>query len=109
KPEPKPVKKPDPPKEAKKPAPKEEQKQVVATKVKDAMPTATPGVAGTQVVPPELLSWIANVRRRVERAWVQPGGIALGLENPTAEVSFWVNRQGALMMQPEVLRQSSAV
>jgi TonB family protein len=103
-----PPKKEEPKKEAKKPAPKEEQKPVTATKMADAMPTPTPGVAGTQVVPPELLGWINRVRKKVESVWVQPGGLSLGMENPTVQVSFWVSRNGTLMMKPEVLKPSSA-
>ncbi|MFP4191071.1 MAG: TonB C-terminal domain-containing protein [Candidatus Hydrogenedentota bacterium] len=45
--------------------------------------------------------WGRLVRRQVERYWEIPGGIRLEEEN-RAVVSFWVDRSGNLLAEPEI-------
>jgi TonB family protein len=56
-------------------------------------------------LPSELSAWAAAVKKKVERLWVQPAGLRL-TENE-AWVSFWVDKDGKLLTQPEVIKEAS--
>ena len=58
-----------------------------------------------QGLPSELSAWAAAVKKKVERFWVQPAG--LRLTDNQAWVSFWVNKDGRLVTQPEVMKEAS--
>jgi outer membrane biosynthesis protein TonB len=91
---PKPEKKPDPPKP---PPPKElPQPEVVAK----APPPET-GIK-REMLPPMLNAWGRQVQRKVEKYWVQPGGIRLDADESSVQISFWVGRDGMLLTQPVV-------
>ena len=103
KPEPKPKLKPEP-----KPKPKPKNPDPPKEKPK-AKTVETPKQTGVEVqqqgLPSELSAWAAAVKRKVEGCWVQPAGLRL-TENQ-AWVSFWVDKDGKLMTQPEVIKEAS--
>jgi len=101
KPEPKPKSEPKPKPKPKKPEPPKEKPK--------AKPVETPKQTGVEVqqqgLPSELSAWAAAVKKKVERCWVQPAGLRL-TENQ-AWVSFWVDKDGKLLTQPEVIKEAS--
>jgi len=110
KPEPKPEPKIEPKPEPKpKPKPKPEPKPEPPKEKPKAKPIETPKQTGVEVqqqgLPSELSAWAAAVKKKVERCWVQPAGLRL-TENQ-AWVSFWVDKDGKLLTQPEVIKEAS--
>ena len=101
KPEPKPVPKPEPEPE-RKPEPKPERKPEPKPE-----PKAKSGISVQQEMPSVLLWWSRQVQRKVDRLWEEPGGIRLDAEDNQAVVSFWVNRAGRLLSDPEVIKHAS--
>lgn len=92
--------KPQPPKEKPKPEPPKEQPKPAPE------PAAKPGVSMKQALPTVLGTWGGLVQRKVERAWDVPVGVRIDPENNEAVVSFWVNRDGRLLGEPEILKQA---
>lgn len=60
-----------------------------------------------QELPSILDSWGRRVQHKVEKYYRVPPGVRLDLENNTAEVAFWVDRNGNLLGKPEVVREAS--
>ncbi len=122
KPEPKkePEKKPEPKKEPpkKKEAPKKEPEKksepapakpsaVPAPEVVAKAPPASSGVQQSQL-PSALNMWGRQVQRKVEKYWAAPGGLQLSPEDREVHISFWVDRGGMLLSQPEVVKAANA-
>lgn len=57
-------------------------------------------------VPSVLGMWGGLVQRKVEKEWVIPQGIQLGPPDDGALISFWVNREGKLVGEPEVVKHA---
>jgi outer membrane biosynthesis protein TonB len=106
KPEPKkePEKKPEPKKEPeKKPEPPKPQppKELPQPEVVAKAPPQETGVK-RDMLPPVLNAWGRQVQRKVEKFWVQPGGVRLDGDESSVQISFWVGRDGMLLTQPVV-------
>ena len=116
-PEPKKVVKKDPPPEPKpkpeppKPEPKKETKPDPPKPTKVAKAETPPverlvqkaGPKLKQQLPSELQGWAGLVRKKVDRLWTEPGGVRVGAEGIEAVVSFWVDKQGRLIGEPEIV------
>lgn len=104
KPEPKKqVKKPDPPKpkpDPPKPKPPEKQPEVVAK-------AQTKKGVQTDALPNILSGWGRLVQRKVEKFWQIPGGIQLNAANKEVHISFWVDRNGNLLGEPEIVKDAA--
>ncbi len=106
KPEPKkePEKKPEPKKEPeKKPEPPKPQppKDLPKPEVVAKAPPQETGVK-RDMLPPVLNAWGRQVQRKVEKYWMQPGGVRLDAAESSVQISFWVGRDGMLLSQPVV-------
>lgn len=103
---------PEPPKEKPKPAPeppKEQPKPTPKPVEKPAPPEVRPkpGVSMKQALPTVLDTWGGLVKRKVERVWEVPVGVRIDPQNNEAVVSFWVNRDGRLLGEPEIVKHAS--
>ncbi|NUM55396.1 MAG: TonB C-terminal domain-containing protein [Candidatus Hydrogenedentes bacterium] len=68
--------------------------------------TGKPGLQMAGGVPSVLGMWGGLVQRKVEKEWVIPQGIQLGPPDDGALISFWVNREGKLVGEPEVVKHA---
>lgn len=57
--------------------------------------------------PTVLGTWGSLVQRKVERAWEVPTGVRIDPLNNEAMVSFWVNRDGRLLGEPEIVKHAN--
>lgn len=96
--------KPEPPKQAAKP-PEPKPKPPEPQQVAKAEPKKT-GVTMQQRLPTALDYWGRLIQRKVEKTWVVPGGIRLAAEENEAWVSFWVDGNGRLIGQPEIVKHA---
>ena len=101
-------KKEPPKKEPPKEPPKEDPKEKPKEPVTDPQPVQLitdekPGVSIKQALPTVLGTWGGLVKRKVERAWEVPVGVRIDPLNNEAVVSFWVNRDGRLLGEPEIV------
>jgi outer membrane biosynthesis protein TonB len=108
KPEPKPVEKPP----EKKPEPKPEPPKPTPPKdlpKPEVVAKAPPPESGIKrdLLPPLLNAWGRQVQRKVEKYWVQPGGVRLDVDDGSVQISFWVGRDGMLLTQPVVATPSA--
>ncbi|MBI4558385.1 MAG: TonB C-terminal domain-containing protein [Candidatus Hydrogenedentes bacterium] len=92
------------PKEAPKPKPKPTQLAKAEPKPEVSKQT---GVTVKEGLPNELSAWARLVQRKVEKFWQPPAGIRLDIENNQAMISFWVDREGNLMGEPEIVKHAS--
>ncbi len=104
KPQPKPQPKPPEPKKESSPPPT---KQDPVQEPQTVTPSTGPKAQVANLLPPELEWWARQVQRKIEDVWVVPSGIKIDNENNVAEVSFWINRNGELIDQPEVTKEAS--
>jgi outer membrane biosynthesis protein TonB len=100
---PKPEKKPEPKPQPPRPTPPKDlpQPEVVAK-----APPPESGIS-RNTLPPQLNAWGRQVQRKVEKFWMQPGGVRLDDSQSSVQISFWVGRDGMLLSQP-VVRTPSA-
>jgi colicin import membrane protein len=117
-PKPKPEKKPEPPKAKpppeKKAQPKPPKQETKPKPEQIPLPSAPPplvqgvptGVSMKDQLPTVLDAWGRLVQLKVEKYWQAPPGIRLDLENNQAEIAFWVDKQGNLIGEPEIMKRS---
>ncbi|MBN2310885.1 MAG: TonB family protein, partial [Candidatus Hydrogenedentes bacterium] len=65
---------------------------------------AQPGVSMPEELPSVLGYWGRLVKRKVEGAWRVPAGIRIDPDANAAMVSFWIDRQGALIGTPQIVK-----
>lgn len=65
------------------------------------------GVRADEGFPSELSGWARLVRRKILLTWEKPAGIKLTADNNKAEVAFWVDRQGNLLGDPQIVSEKS--
>lgn len=117
KPKEKQEKKPEPAKQPKKPSketkpklPDEPIPLPSGPPVLPGLPQGVPGAPSAVSVkgglPSVLSGWGQLVQMKVEKYWEEPSGVRLDLENNSAEIAFWVDRQGNLIGEPEVIKKS---
>ena len=73
------------------------------------VPGVSTGKAGLQMaggIPSALGMWGGLVQRKVEKEWVVPEGLQLGAVDDGALISFWVNRDGRLVGEPEIVKEA---
>lgn len=98
---------PEKPKEEPPPPPKPKPEPPKPQQVAQALPPSRAAISVQQDLPPELLSWISRVQKKVSALWQVPPGIRLDAEETAARVSFWVDREGRLIDIPVVTRHAS--
>lgn len=89
-----------------KPTPKAQQQPQKPPQQQKEKPTET-GVAVQAGVPSELAAWARLVEKKILKNWMIPAGILLDPNNNQADVAFWVDRQGNLIGQPEIIKEAS--
>ena len=105
-----PVKKAEKPKKVEKPAAKPPPKPAAQPeRIKIAKREGTPkaGLALKEELPHILNFWARSVRKKVERQWAVPGGVQMNATATEATVSFWVNRAGQIMGEPEIVKHAT--
>ena len=119
---PEPDPKPEPPKTKPQPAKETPTKPGTATQqgskpgpaTKPGSPFGTngpgkTGISAGQGLPTTLGSWVLLVQSKVERFWQTPTGLRLNAAENEALVSFWVDRNGNLIGEPQVIKRASAL
>jgi TonB family protein len=114
--------KPEPPKETPKPKPEPPKPKPQPLALKEPEPEIRPLQMLDRLEPIEpvmesnitmkfsaqadvLDTWGALAKRKIESRWVAPGGVSLASNE--ALVSFWVDRGGNLLEEPQVLRHAA--